>query len=30
VVKDFRELQSSERLFPSGSHDGFFIARLVK
>jgi len=30
VVKDFRELQSSERLFPSESHDGFFIARLGK
>jgi 16S rRNA C967 or C1407 C5-methylase (RsmB/RsmF family) len=30
VVKDFRELKSSERLFPSESHDGFFIAGLAK
>lgn len=30
VVEGFTGLQSSERLFPSETHDGFFIARFVK
>lgn len=30
VVEGFAELGSAERLFPSLSHDGFFIARLHK
>jgi len=30
VVEGFAGLQSSERLFPSKHHDGFFVARLLK
>ena len=30
VVEGFSELQLSQRIFPSGQHDGFFIARLIK
>ncbi len=30
VVEGFSGLQSSQRIFPSEQHDGFFIARLIK
>jgi 16S rRNA (cytosine967-C5)-methyltransferase len=30
VVEGFAELQSSERIFPTQHHDGFFVAKLVK